>query len=869
MSAEPNRIQSLIESIADGGVVNWDDVDVSAIDERQRRLIGHLRLVAGLAEVHRTTPMDDPGNMSATLDTSGVFDASAPFEVGRAFPRWGHLQLLEKIGDGTFGEVYRARDPWLDREVALKLLKPVATPNVRVSRVLNEARTLARVRHPNVVTVHGADLHEGRVGLWMEFVRGRTLSAMLAAQGPLSASEAAIIGQDLCRALGAVHASGLVHGDVKAQNVMRESGGRLLLMDFGAGQASGGMRPATTRATGTPLYLAPEVFEGSQATVQTDIYALGVLLFLLVSGKYPVKGASFEDLAAAHARGDRRRLRDVRPDLPDSFVAAVERAIEPNAQRRFTTTGEMMPALARVTSGSFSSRMAAIRPQVRARIWKWKPLAAAAAVLVLVAGLGTATWMWRDNGPAPVTSVQRISTVAVLPFENTTNNDEEDYLGQAVSLELTARLGQIGAIKTVPWSFMKRFATSGVSLTTLGSQTGADAVVEGAVEIAPRSENGARLVQVRVQLYHASTGTLLWSDSFARDMADFFALQADIARELAARINVVLANREQAALSRARRVSPEAMELYLKGRQSLEAYEDGFRPAVNLLQRTVQSEPGFAEAHAALANAIVLQSAYSGATDSAEAYRRAVAEAREALVIDPDLPEAWSARGFAKLALAWDWPGAAADLRRALDLDPNSATAHGDYSNYLTIVGRHEDALKEALIAEARVPFSTVHSRRVGWAYYHGRSYEAAIAQLRQTLTLDSSYDPARTLLARTYVMNGQFVEAIREIEATGPVNDAMRAQIYATAGRRDDAVRTLKRVLAPSYTFARRPYHIALVYAALGDRDACFEWLQRAFQQKDANMAHLAVDPALDPVRSDPRFAGMLAKMKFRQVQP
>jgi TolB-like protein/Tfp pilus assembly protein PilF len=476
--------------------------------------------------------------------------------------------------------------------------------------------------------------------------------------------------------------------------------------------------------------------------------------------------------------------------------------------------------------------------------------------------------MTRPAAPPPAGAGGDVSTIAVLPFQNITGNPDEDYLGQAVSLELTARLGQIGAIKVVPWSFMKQFAAANVSFTDVRARTGADGVIEGAVEVAPATAADApRPVRVRVQLYQAGTGDLLWTASFARDMGDFLALQADIARDVAARINVVLAARERVVVSRARRVAPGAMELYLKARQSLESYADDFQTAIGLFERTLQIEPRFAEAHAGLASAFALQSAYSGSVDSSEGLRRTMQAAERALAIDPELPEAWSARAFAKLALAWDWPGAARDFERALELDRESPTVHGEYANYLTIVGRHRDAVRESLLAEARVSFSPLHSRKVAWAYYMARNYDAAIAQLHKVLAFDSGYQPARTLLARAYVLKGQFAEGIREMKAAAAGNEAMLAQIYAAAGSTDDARRTLAEVLAPSYQFPRRPYHIALVYAALGDADACFEWLERAFRERDANMAHLAVDPAIDSMRRDPRLRSLLERMRLTAV--
>ena len=249
--------------------------------------------------------------------------------------RWGHLELRRQIGEGAFGEVFRAHDSWLDHPVALKLLKPEIAQTDYSARILYEARRLARVRHPNVVSVHGADMHDGRIGFWMDLIEGETL-ADLVAGGRLSAGEASHIGGEVCLALAAVHRANLVH-DVKAQNVMRASdGGRIILMDFGAGEFIG-KRSNSGRVRGTPLYLAPEIFKGADATFASDIYSLGVLLYHLVTGGYPVISTSVASLVDAHLKGERRRLRDARPDLPPSFVSVVERAIDPDPTRRFAS----------------------------------------------------------------------------------------------------------------------------------------------------------------------------------------------------------------------------------------------------------------------------------------------------------------------------------------------------------------------------------------------------------------------------------------------------------------------------------------------------------------------------------------------------
>jgi len=343
-------LDKLAESVADGDSIEWDKFDQLPPDDPRRRLVDQLRVVAEIAELHRSV-LDDPPETARTRAASGqaahiAAPGASTLEIrpSQAKGKWGHLLLLGRIGEGAFGEVYRAHDTWLDHPVALKLLKPAVARTDFSSRILHEARRLARVRHPNVVTVHGADMNDGRVGFWMDLVEGETLSDLLR-RGRLSHGEASHIGQEVCLALAAVHLANLVHRDVKAQNVMRtRDGGRIILMDFGAGEFID--RPTNPDSVrGTPLYLAPELFDGAGASVSTDIYAAGVLLYHLVTDSYPVYGRSLNELVDAHRRGERHRLRDARPDLPSSFVDIVERALDPDPKRRFVSAGEMHAAL--------------------------------------------------------------------------------------------------------------------------------------------------------------------------------------------------------------------------------------------------------------------------------------------------------------------------------------------------------------------------------------------------------------------------------------------------------------------------------------------------------------------------------------------
>ncbi len=329
MSDQPDDawLIALGTDVSDGKTVDWDLADRRATDDEARTLVGNLKRLEKVILAHRT----------AGGDASGATSGSEP--AGTA--HWHHLVLFESVGSGAFGTVYRAWDTRVDREVALKLV-PAGTSTTRSP--LSEARNLARIRHPNIVTVYGAEQDPKGVGIWMEFIQGETLAAMVHNRGPMSAREVVGVGVDLCRALSALQGASLLHRDIKAHNVMREVGGRIVLMDFsGAWTSEAGETPANL--SGTPLYMAPELFEGRPASFASDIYSLGVLLFYLLSGRLPVEGASLAELKSAHARQVRTRLRDLRPELPDAVVQVVERAAAHDARERYQTAGELEHAL--------------------------------------------------------------------------------------------------------------------------------------------------------------------------------------------------------------------------------------------------------------------------------------------------------------------------------------------------------------------------------------------------------------------------------------------------------------------------------------------------------------------------------------------
>ena len=334
MSTSPT-LTALAEAVADGSDADWTAAESQTTDPAERELAGYLLAAAAI------------GRRKAALYTLSIGPnhflaqpiALAPGDT------WGPLRIVEHIGRGRFGDVYRAHDATLDREVALKILRTSATADDSApSAVVHEGRLMARVRHPNVITIHGAQTIDGRTGLWMEFIEGRTLAAEVRENGPLGADEVARVGIALCDALAAVHAAGLVHRDIKALNVLREKTGRIVLGDFGTGQEAT-QGPGEAVLVGTPAYVAPEVFAGQPATARSDLYSLGALLYYLATGAYPVDGRSIAALREAHAKGTRRLLRAEKPDRTAALTTAIDRALTPDPEGRFDSAREMQRAL--------------------------------------------------------------------------------------------------------------------------------------------------------------------------------------------------------------------------------------------------------------------------------------------------------------------------------------------------------------------------------------------------------------------------------------------------------------------------------------------------------------------------------------------
>jgi serine/threonine-protein kinase len=746
--------------------------------------------------------------------------------------------LIEEIGHGSFGTVYRAHDPQLDRPVAVKLLRRTASSGEPLaSRLLHEARTLARVRHPNVVTVHGAGEHDGRVGLWMEFVRGLTLEQMLVSHGPFSAGEAGLVGYELCGALAAVHHADLVHRDVKAQNVMREEGGRLVLMDFGAGQERAEPGTVGARVVGTPLYLAPEVLTGTEATITSDIYSLGVLLYHLVTNDFPVKGATFADLVWAHARKAITPLQDVRSDLPRPFVRVVERATDPDPARRFASAGRMEAALARIL-GSNVKRASAPR-------------------------LRTSMQRTQSAGPIAPAGERGIPSVAVLPFTDMSPAKDQEWFCDGMTEEIINALTQISGLRVAARTSAFQFKGQARDIRQIGDALNVATVLDGSVR-----KDGNRL-RITVELVGSADGYHLWARRFDRDLVDVFTVQDEIAGYVVSTLKGRMAADADASVLAPRSRDLEAYGFYLEGRYHWnKRTEDELKRSVKCFERAIERDPGYAPAYSGMADAYVTLGTY-GVMLPNDVMPRAKQALERGLEIDGDLAEAYTCRGSVRSVYDWSWADAEDDFRRAIDLKPSYPTAHHWYAiNHLVPMGRFAEATEELHRALDLDPLALAIRTSLGMKSYFAGQYDDAVRELSKTIELDEGFGMARVFLGATYTELSRYREALGELEAAvrlsgrSPEIQAALGYLHGVSGNIDGARSVLAELKQLAYERYLSPALLAQVHAGLGERAEALDRLEEAHAGRAADLAWLGVRPVFASLREESRFIALVTQM-------
>ncbi|MGC4081507.1 MAG: protein kinase [Vicinamibacterales bacterium] len=787
------ELLELAAAVADSDAVDWSKVEAGSSPETSS-VIRQLKALASMVALHRTAPASVP-----------IADRLV------AGDRWGALEVRREVGRGSFATVCLAWDPGLEREVALKLLH-VHGDLAPVDAVMQEGRLLARVSHPNVVRIYGIDEHDGRVGLEMEFVDGLTLKAVLGERGVFGAAEAALIGFDLCGAVAAVHRAGLIHRDIKTQNVMRAVGGRIVLMDFGGVGNLSDRESYVRNMKGTPLYLAPEIFDGGSASIASDVYSLGVLLFNLVTQRFPVEGHSLEEIEAKHARNEQLSLGDLRPDLPDAFVQVICRALERDPARRFRSAGAMQDALIRSMNLGMPAESFALAPSTN-----------------------------RD-----------LPSIAVLPFANVGPDPDLEYFSEGLAEELVTAFGKVRGLRVVSRTAALRFRGHQTDLQTLCRELDATTVLEGTV-----SKSGGQL-RVSARLVNGADGFLLWSERYSRTMDDVFAVQDDIATQVVERFRLSAGAIQQLVLGARHTDNPRAYHLYLKGRFNWSRrYHGGLATAIDCFSRAIAEDAGYSLAHAGLADVYAFLGLYSLMKPS-DAFTMASSAAYRAMQIDPDVPEVQTSLGLVATGRDWDMPRAMRHLTRAVELDRGQALPRIYHAWIHVILGNFPEAVRLAREAQAIDDTSPLVNSGAGYAYFMAGRFDDGAAECDRALETQPNFIIGLYVKGMCRAVQGRLDEAIDLLSRAAAMSNrapfylGLLGNFFATAGRVDEAHAILDELqsrVADSYV---PPHAFTFIYTALGDLERAFEWQDRA--NEDGASPFNYFSPVIQPLQDHPR---------------
>ena len=785
-----------------------------------------------------------------------------------AIERLGHYRLLEQIGAGGMGEVYRARDERLDRDTAIKVLPASFRDDLPArNRLLDEARSASQLNHSHICSVYEVGEDNGVSFIAMEYVAGRPLSALLRPDG-LPTEQVIRYATQIADALAHAHQRRVVHRDLKPDNVIVTPEGNAKVLDFGLATRlraeeiavvtrSQQMLTESDPLAGTMPYMAPEQLRAEPADARSDIWSLGVLMHEMACGRRPFSGRSANELISAILRDPPAPLPD---HVPAGLAALIRKCMAKDPPARYQSAGEVRSALETLATSSVS--ITAPRPAPPPAVGSRRAMYAWAAVglaAVLAITLASNIHKLRDRLFHPA-AVSRIRSLAVLPLENLSGDPAQEYFADGMTDELTTQLAQITALRVISRTSAMRYRDTKESLPQLAGELHVDAVVEGSV-----MRSGDQ-VRITAQLIQASTDKHLWAKSYDGDARDVLGLQQQVAKAIADEVEVHLSPQEQTRLSNPRPVNPAALEAYLRGNYLNNGTSEQHAKAKGYFEEAIRIDPGYAPAYAGLAY-YYWSAMYLPPRD---AMPKAKENALHALELDPDLAQAHYELGAVYFYGDWDWAGAEKEFKRALELNPSDAECHRIYSFFLAALGRKQEALAESQAAQALDPLSITAQVTSGFVSYFVREYDQSIQQCRRALELDPNAAGAYDCLGSSYLAEGKYEPAIAASERAASLsnNDAARlvglGRAYALAGRMSDARRVLDQLRAQSLQAYVPPYFSATIYGALGEKKEAFSWLEKAFDDHDVFLAWLKADPAVDPLREDPRFAELLRRVGF-----
>ena len=808
-----------------------------------------------------------------------------------------HYRIVDKVGEGGMGVVYRAEDTRLGRPVAVKFLSTrLLEDPVAVERFQREARAASSLNHPHIASIYDIGKHNGLPFLVMELLDGSTLRRRCTG-GPLPIDLLLDYAVQAADALDAAHSAGIVHRDIKSANIFVTERGQVKILDFGLAKLTEPRAPApdqyaqttiaaapaaateTGQTMGTPTYMSPEQARGEPIDRRSDLFSFGVVLYEMATGREPFTGRTPALIFDAILRQMPPRPSEINPLVPPELDHIIYKALEKDRELRYQTAAELRADLKRLKRESDSQRTtnvgtfvtqpasAASRATVTAsgtlppsatttliggpvanrRTWY---LAGAAVVLLAAIITGAATW-YRGSGTT-------IDSVAVLPFSLAGGGEETEYLTDGLTETLINGLAKLPNLRVSARSVVFRYKGQNADPQQIGHTLGVTAIVSGRVAV-----RGDRLV-IQAELMDVDTGTQLWGGQYNRPQTDLLVVQEEIAEEILETLQPRISGEERRRVTRRYTENAEAFQLYLQGRYHWnKGTIDGYKRAIDYFQQAIGKDPKYALAYAGLADSYLLLGSYW-----VETLPEAKTAAEQALAIDNSLAEAHVALGGIKLLLDWDWPAAARAFQQGLTLNPSSALAHNQYAAYLATTGRLDEALSQVRRAQELDPLSPIVNADLGRYLYYAGQQDEAIAQFRKTLEFDANSVSARRGLGLAYSANRQHAEAIAELKRAlalsenSPIIVGELGGAYARAGDRVNAegvIKTLNAMSAQQYVPAST---FAIIYAALGDRARALDALDKAHGEHDFAITQITVAPWAAPLRNDPRFVDLVNRL-------